>query len=414
MTEAVYRAFGALPPPMKEPSLLHSESPNTLPPLTYDFFGGFEDFEEQYQFLRHHFLPRIEWAKLKLSFKKLKLIERSIKALGVTHTIGGFVQVLEDRIGKIVAWEAPRDQTGRSFLGVVGFTRKILAWNGHGKNGTNVLSQAIPRPRERSGIESSFREWTNLLAVPRHRYWEVLPNRMGSHEPRTYRNASAKHHEADNGRGDRDDQGPGRSGCWLSNKRDDDSYFQEENSYILPNHFSPWCPVISHFEDSTWHHLYISLSIRMTVVQSIFSNSQQLLSVLLLWKNPWKMMSCVRLRWRQVWRCCSESWTWTKAPRSSRISRWSRTLSRPVFRNNCLCMLCGEALPEFDIVWVLILQWYRSNINQIIYRIIELSSSWARTCPACYSNRAHDMIMIMRTFATLRSCQPLRRFSPIG
>jgi len=63
MTEAVYRAFGALPPPMKEPSLLHSGNPSTLPPLTFymnDFFGGFQDFEEQYQFLRHHFLPRIE------------------------------------------------------------------------------------------------------------------------------------------------------------------------------------------------------------------------------------------------------------------------------------------------------------------------------------------------------------------
>jgi len=90
MTEAVYRAFGALPPPIKEPSLLHSGNSSTLPPLTFymdDFFGGFQDFEEQYQFLRHHFLPRIEWAKLKLSFKKLKLFERSIKA------IGGFIQV---------------------------------------------------------------------------------------------------------------------------------------------------------------------------------------------------------------------------------------------------------------------------------------------------------------------------------
>jgi len=74
-----------------------------------DFFGGFQNFEEQYQFLRHHFLPWIEWAKLKLSCKKLKLFERSIKALGVTHTIGGFIQVLEDRIEKIVAWEGSRN-----------------------------------------------------------------------------------------------------------------------------------------------------------------------------------------------------------------------------------------------------------------------------------------------------------------
>jgi hypothetical protein len=77
-------------------------------------------------------------------------------------------------------------------------------------------------------------------------------------------------------------------------------------------------------------------------------------------------------------------------------------------------MPCGEALPEFGIVLVLVLRWHRPKIDQTSYRIIELSSSWARTCPACYPNRAHDMIMIMRTFAILRSCQPLRRFSPIG
>lgn len=46
---------------------------------------------------------------MKLSCKKLKLFERSIKALGVTHTIGGFIQVLEDRIEKIVAWEGSRN-----------------------------------------------------------------------------------------------------------------------------------------------------------------------------------------------------------------------------------------------------------------------------------------------------------------
>lgn len=31
MTEAVYRAFGALPPPIKEPSLLYSGNPSTYP-----------------------------------------------------------------------------------------------------------------------------------------------------------------------------------------------------------------------------------------------------------------------------------------------------------------------------------------------------------------------------------------------
>lgn len=122
MMKAVYRAFEALPSSIKKSSLLHSEDPCILSPLIFyinDFFEGFRNFEEQYQFLRHHFLPRIEWAKLKLFFKKLKLFDESIKALEDTHTIDEFIQVLKDRIEKIVAWESPKDQTEvRSFLEV--------------------------------------------------------------------------------------------------------------------------------------------------------------------------------------------------------------------------------------------------------------------------------------------------------
>jgi hypothetical protein len=60
-----------------------------------DFFRGFQGFDDLYEFLRDHFLPRIEWAKLRLSFKKMHLFEKQIKALGVTHVIGGFVKILE-------------------------------------------------------------------------------------------------------------------------------------------------------------------------------------------------------------------------------------------------------------------------------------------------------------------------------
>ena len=130
MIELVYRAFGALPYPYKEPSLLHSASPDDLPVLTFymdDFFGGFRTFEELYDFLRQHFLPRVEWARLRLSFKKLQLFQDQIKALGVTHSVGGHIHILEDRIAKIAQWPAPIDQTGvRAFLGTVGITRRWI------------------------------------------------------------------------------------------------------------------------------------------------------------------------------------------------------------------------------------------------------------------------------------------------
>jgi len=39
MTEAIYRAFGFIPPPQPEPSLLHSDDPAIPPPVT--FYGAF-------------------------------------------------------------------------------------------------------------------------------------------------------------------------------------------------------------------------------------------------------------------------------------------------------------------------------------------------------------------------------------
>ena len=87
MTELSYRAFGPIPAPPPEPSLFHSPDPTIPPPLVFymdDFFGSFQDFEDLFAFLRDHFFPRVEWARLLLSFKKLQLFASSIKALGVT------------------------------------------------------------------------------------------------------------------------------------------------------------------------------------------------------------------------------------------------------------------------------------------------------------------------------------------
>lgn len=128
MTECVYRAFGPLPPPIDEPSLLHSGDPMNLPVLTFymdDFFGGFDSFEELYEFLRTHFVPRIAWARLRLAFKKLRLCMDQLKALGIIHCVGGFIKILNSRIDKIARWPVPFDQKRvRGFLGAVGITRR--------------------------------------------------------------------------------------------------------------------------------------------------------------------------------------------------------------------------------------------------------------------------------------------------
>ena len=128
MTAAVYKGFGFIPPPHPEPSLLHSGDPSIPPPLSFytdDFFGGFPDFQAQFAFLRDHFFPRVEWAKMVLSFKKLRLFAGSIEALGVRHCVGGHVYIRGGRISRIAAFPVPTDQTSvRAFLGVVGITRR--------------------------------------------------------------------------------------------------------------------------------------------------------------------------------------------------------------------------------------------------------------------------------------------------
>jgi len=64
---------------------------------------------------------------LRLSFKKLKLFEKAIKTLGVTHHIGGRVQILEEKVWRIASWPTPQDQTGvKGFLGAVCITRRWI------------------------------------------------------------------------------------------------------------------------------------------------------------------------------------------------------------------------------------------------------------------------------------------------
>lgn len=128
MTAAVYKGFGFIPPPNPEPSLLHSDDPSIPPPLSFytdDFFGGFKDFQSQFSFLRDHFFPRIEWARMVLSFRKLRLFADAIEALGVKHCVGGHVYIRDARIAKVAVFPTPLDQSGvRAFLGTIGITRR--------------------------------------------------------------------------------------------------------------------------------------------------------------------------------------------------------------------------------------------------------------------------------------------------
>ena len=66
-----------------------------------DIFNEFKIFKKQFVFLRDQFFFRIKWARLRLTFKKLRLFAESIKALRMIHDVNEYVRVLDERIVKI-------------------------------------------------------------------------------------------------------------------------------------------------------------------------------------------------------------------------------------------------------------------------------------------------------------------------
>ena len=135
-----------------------------------------------------------------------------------------------------------------------------------------------------------------LFAISSNRYWEILQNEMKSHKSRTYWNTSANHHEADNEKEDYDYQDSDRSDDWLLNFRNDDSYFQKENSFILSNHFSLECSVISDFEDFTQYHLHISLWLEWSSCNQSFqshSNCFHCFCFKRIFQRWWVIFNCV-------------------------------------------------------------------------------------------------------------------------
>lgn len=111
-------------------SLLGHNSINADPECAYyfdDIFGGHETAEAALDFLQFQFFPRMAWAKLRLSFAKMKLFMEKIKALGMLHTVGGIVEIVPSRIKSIQDMKPPKSQTQvRQFLGSIGICRRWI------------------------------------------------------------------------------------------------------------------------------------------------------------------------------------------------------------------------------------------------------------------------------------------------
>jgi hypothetical protein len=131
MTELVYKAFDSLSSFADfESFLLHSTDSFHLFVLVFymnDFFDEFQNFDDLYEFLRDHFLSRIEWIKLRLFFKKMYLFENKMKALKVIHCVDDFIKILKNRIKRIAKWSIFTNQIDvRAFMRAIEIIRRWI------------------------------------------------------------------------------------------------------------------------------------------------------------------------------------------------------------------------------------------------------------------------------------------------
>lgn len=68
---------------------------------------GHEEFAEAFSFVFEHFLPRLIWGMLRMSFKKLELFMTTICGIGISFSIGGAISIKPDRIFRIMGWPSP-------------------------------------------------------------------------------------------------------------------------------------------------------------------------------------------------------------------------------------------------------------------------------------------------------------------
>ena len=130
LTKSVYKTFECISVFNSEFSLLHFSDSQKSAFLTFymnDFFEKFSDFESLFIFLRDHFFSRIEWAKFRLSFKKLQLFMNSMRALEITHSVSGHVSITFSKAEKIVKWSVSIDAIEiRAFIEFIDIIRRWI------------------------------------------------------------------------------------------------------------------------------------------------------------------------------------------------------------------------------------------------------------------------------------------------
>lgn len=128
MTEIINKAFDEI---SEEFFFLHfagSFQSSNLCFYMNDFFDNqASGFFFLYRYLKHHFFSRLEWARLKLFFKKLNLWCIKIKALKVIYEIKKKIHILKNRVQKIMKFSKSRNAIAvRRFIEILNITRKWI------------------------------------------------------------------------------------------------------------------------------------------------------------------------------------------------------------------------------------------------------------------------------------------------
>ncbi|SMR65003.1 unnamed protein product [Zymoseptoria tritici ST99CH_3D1] len=130
MNELGLLAFGAIPPPQPEKSFLHAPTPKDLADISFyidDLSAAHSDWEKHWDFIANHLLPRLEWAMMRLSLRKVKIGMNKIEILGETHEAGGKRSMKPDRVLSVLEFPVPYNATeARGFHGVVQTARDYI------------------------------------------------------------------------------------------------------------------------------------------------------------------------------------------------------------------------------------------------------------------------------------------------
>ena len=115
-----------------ELSLLHTDIENSddlSQCMIYidNIFEKFQFFEDQYNFLKNHFLSHMKWARLCLFFWKLWLCVKTVKTLDIIHEIRKVFKIVENCICKISHFSEFKNQHEIwAFIDMIDITRRWI------------------------------------------------------------------------------------------------------------------------------------------------------------------------------------------------------------------------------------------------------------------------------------------------